>query len=341
MCAGVAGILTPVNEPPHVCVERILREAIEAGASDLYWIPDSTQTSVRRRCAGVQQTVASFPREHADQCVARIKVLAGLLTYRTKAAQDGAIRELPGVGEVDVRVSIMPTRSGERAALRFFRNEREPRRLDELGFHPDALASMQAMLKLPSGLVVLTGPTGSGKTTTIYAMVRELLEREQDPASIVTIEDPIECRIDSISQTAVSHESAWGYAAALRSALRQDVKTLVVGEMRDRDVVKVTIDAALSGHRVITTFHAGDIPSVYARLLHLGVEPFLVAAAISGVVSQRLVSRAGGRAPVAATLVPNDEWRDFVATSPRLSELRSRLRSIPGADLDQVMRSVK
>ena len=156
-----------------------------------------------------------------------------------------------------------------------------------------------------------------------------------DPPSIITLEDPIECEIDNITQTAVSADSEWNYAAALRAALRQDVKTLVVGEMRDREVVKVTLDAALSGHRVITTYHAGDIPSVYARMLHQGFEPFLVASAITGVVTQRLVPRptGHGRMPVAGVLVPNDEWREVVAANPGLSALRKKAKEFPYADL--------
>jgi type II secretory ATPase GspE/PulE/Tfp pilus assembly ATPase PilB-like protein len=240
-------------------------------------------------------------------------------------------------------VSVMPTRHGERASVRVLRNENDPQHLKDLQFSKDAVKSLDLMLEKPTGMIVLTGPTGSGKTTTIYALIRELLKKHQDPASIITIEDPIECEIEGISQTQVGKDANWGYASALRAALRQDVKTLMVGEMRDKEVVKVTLDAALTGHRIITTYHAGDIPSVYARILHQGFEPFLVASAITGVVSQRLVCRADGkgRIPVAAVLTPNDEWRDFITSAPGLTDLRKKIRRFPEADLAEVARKMQ
>jgi type II secretory ATPase GspE/PulE/Tfp pilus assembly ATPase PilB-like protein len=266
-----------------------------------------------------------------------LKVLAGLLTYRTTVAQDGAIQG-PEEDGAEIRVSVMPTNHGERVALRMLGRHSAPRRIETLNLPDSTVSLLKQMLAAPTGLLVLTGPTGSGKTTTIYAMIRELLRQQQDPASIITIEDPIECELPGISQTAVSEARQWGYAHALRAAMRQDVKTIVVGEMRDREVVKVTLDAALSGHRVITTYHAGDIPSVYARLLHQGFEPFLIAAAVTGVVTQRLVPAINGqgRLPVMAALIPNDEWRDFVASNPGLTQLRRQVRQYPEADLSQV-----
>lgn len=323
------------TEEPQDFVERMLAEAIEKGASDVYWLPSASHLNVRLRRDGIQENIAEVPREYGEQCVARIKVLGGLLTYRTKAAQDGAIRDFSGRDGSEMRVSVMPSSHGERVSIRILQNERGPLYLQELGFSAKTTKALREMLDRPTGMIVLTGPTGSGKTTTIYALIRELLKRDQDPASIITIEDPIECEIDGITQTAVSDDSDWGYAAALRAALRQDVKTLIVGEMRDREVVKVTLDAALTGHRIITTYHAGDIPSVYARMLHQGFEPFLVASAITGVVNQRLVSRADskGRIPVVATLAPSAGWRDFVTANPGLGEFRRRIAEFPDGDL--------
>jgi type II secretory ATPase GspE/PulE/Tfp pilus assembly ATPase PilB-like protein len=207
-------------------------------------------------------------------------------------------------------------------------------RLEELGFPEPAERLLRSILTRPSGLLVLTGPTGSGKTTTIYALVRELQKMQNDPATIITLEDPIEQVIDGITQTTVSREGEWTYELALRAALRQDVKTIVIGEMRDRGVVQTTLDAALTGHRVITTYHAGDIPSVYARLLHQGFEPFLVASAITGVVTQRLMPLAtgAGLAPVIGVLEPDNAWRDLVMANPGLSALRKAVRGYPTAD---------
>ena len=329
---------TSNKEAPQDFVNRMLVEAIEKGASDVYWLPSASRMNVRLRRDGIQENIAEVERGYGEQCVARIKVLSGLLTYRTQTAQDGAIRDLAGTRGSEMRVSVMPSSHGERASIRILQNEKGPLYLSDLGFSPGANKALQEMLDRPAGMIVLTGPTGSGKTTTIYALVRELLKRDQDPASIITIEDPIECEIDGITQTAVSDDSDWGYAAALRAALRQDVKTLIVGEMRDKEVVKVTLDAALTGHRVITTYHAGDIPSVYARMLHQGFEPFLVASAITGVVNQRLVASADsrGRIPVVATLTPSAAWRDFVASNPGLSEFRKKITEFPSGDLSAV-----
>jgi len=321
-------------EEPQDFVERTLKQAVAEGASDVYWIPGADALNVRVRVDGEQRDVASVPREYGAMCVARMKVLAGLLTYRTRVSQDGVIRDLGSSG-AELRVAVMPTDHGERVSVRVLQGGAALRDLEELGFSEEVVRALRTMLAQPSGMIALTGPTGCGKTTTIYAMVRELLRTRQDPASIITIEDPIEARIPTISQVSVAGAPGWGYAAALRAALRQDVKTIVVGEMRDREVVSVTLDAALTGHRVITTYHAGDIPSVYARMLHQGFEPFLVASAVTGVVTQRLRRRhdGAGRVPVAAALVPNDEWRDFIAHHPGLTDIRRRIRDFPLAML--------
>jgi len=326
------------KEKPEEFVDHVLREAVDRGASDVYWLPAAAQVDIRFRIDGKQESVAEVPREYGEICITRIKVLAGLLTYRTKVSQDGVIRNIGGGSYSEMRVSVMPTSHGERISVRILQNKKGPKLLDELGFDAEVLNLLRTMLDKPTGMIVLTGPTGSGKTTTIYAMLAELLKKHQDPASIITIEDPIECEINGISQTLVSKDAGWDYASALRSALRQDVKTIVVGEMRDKEVVKVTLDAALTGHRVITTYHAGDIPSVYARMLHQGFEPFLISSAITGVVTQRLVSRADGkgRVPVISALAPSDRWRDFITSNPNLSDLRKKIKDFPLADLSQV-----
>jgi type II secretory ATPase GspE/PulE/Tfp pilus assembly ATPase PilB-like protein len=317
---------------PPAFVDRVLDEADRLGASDIYWLPEADAVAVRIRVHGAQREVARLPREFGETCVTRIKVLAGLLTYRKLVAQDGAIHRPP---HAEIRVSLIPTSHGERAALRLLPGARRQPALDELGFPPDITRLLRQMLDAPTGLIVLTGPTGSGKTTTIYALIQEILRRQQDPASILTLEDPIERVLDGVSQTAVAVDREWDYTAALRAALRQDVKTIVVGEMRDRAIVGLTLDAALTGHRVITTYHAGDIPSVYARMLHQGFEPFLIASALTGVVTQRLVPRTDGRGsyPIIAAIAPDDEWRDFVISNPGLAALRREIRRHPQADL--------
>jgi len=325
-------------EPPKI-VDRILNEAVALHASDIYWLPEGDIYSVRCKINGEQKVLYSISSETGVQCTSRIKVMAQLLTYRNQISQDGVIKDDAGFGNVEFRVAVMPTVNGERITVRILDKAMTPQYLDELHFAPEVVSQLQTMLSKNSGMIVLTGPTGCGKTTTIYALVRELLKNNQDPASIISIEDPVECRIPGISQVSLSKAGEeWNYPLALRAALRQDVKTLVIGEMRDREVVKVALDAALTGHRVITTFHAGDIPSVYARILHQGFEPFLVASAITGIVSQRLLKSKLGetRIPLAALLVPDDAWKDFIIANPALSELRKKIKEYPMAHLQNV-----
>ncbi len=328
----------PDYEVPKYC-DDLLRQAVRLGASDIYLLPGSAETEFRCRVNGLQRDLARVPAEFGVQCAARFKVMAGMLSYRTQIAQDGAIRQLAELGNVEFRVASMPTLTGERLTIRLFDRNLGHQSLDELGFQPGVADSLREILRRPSGLIILTGPTGCGKTTTIYAMLRELLAWEQDPSSIITIEDPVECEIPGISQISLPRgDNEWNYSTAFRAALRHDVKTLVIGEMRDREIVKVALDAALTGHRIITTYHAGDIPAVFSRLLHQGFEPFLVAAALSGVVAQLLARTAGGegRVPVAATLKMDDAWRDFLATAPDPAAIRARVAQTLGGDLDGI-----
>ncbi|OGV78237.1 MAG: hypothetical protein A3K19_04780 [Lentisphaerae bacterium RIFOXYB12_FULL_65_16] len=324
------------NKPPHEFVDAILRDALSRGASDIYWLPRKASVAIRFKTDGHQDDVGTVPHDYGTQCIARLKVLAGLLTYRSSVAQDGAIHGVAGYPDAELRAASLPTHHGERITLRILHQQASSLSLDGLGFEDAVLHALRELLARPTGMLILTGPTGSGKTTTIYAMIHELLQGGHDPATLITIEDPIERAIEHISQVQVTRAGEdWGYPEALRAALRHDVKTLVIGEMRDKDIVRVALDAALTGHRVITTFHAGDIPAVYGRLLHLGFEPFLIAAAVAGVVSQRLVQRRDGtgQVPVAALLRATDEWRDVITANPGLADLRRRVAAIPGADL--------
>ncbi|MCK5803009.1 MAG: Flp pilus assembly complex ATPase component TadA [Lentisphaeria bacterium] len=328
-------ITKPDMDPPEF-VECLLREALEANASDIYVLPGRGDVRFRSKGPEGEGELAVVPLEYGLQCVARIKVLAGMLTYRTSVAQDGAVHGFAGACGRELRVATLPSLNGERMTIRALKQGGAQNLLDDLGFAESAVQRLHALLRRRTGLLVFTGPTGSGKTTTIYAIVRELLRGGHNPAEIITIEDPVECEISGITQIQIRrNDEDWSYVHALRAALRHDVKTLVIGEMRDREVVRVALDAALTGHRVITTYHAGDIPSVYARMLHQGFEPFLVAAAVTGVVSQRLVHTDGGRhsVPIAAVLEADDPWREMIMERPPLSEIRKRLRGIPGADL--------
>lgn len=336
-------------EPPEI-VEQIIADALSQSASDIYILPQKEFFSIRFRINGVQSEYAELPSDLGIQCISRIKVLAGMLTYRSKIAQDGVIRKTeqhnPDISvpqDAELRVAVMPTSTGERITIRILNRQQENLLLENLSLAENVQKCLKNMLKRPDGMIILTGPTGSGKTTTIYAMIRELLRDQQDPASIISIEDPVECEIKGISQVSVTRsDEDWGYPQALKASLRQDVKTLIIGEMRDKEIVRVALDASLTGHRVITTFHAGDIPAVYTRMLHHGFEPFLVASAITGIVSQRLVRRkdGDGRIPVVACLQPADEWRELIMDNPGLCELRDYLKNFPEADINSVARKM-
>lgn len=324
---------------PHEIVDVILTEAVALGASDVYWLPENDNCKICCRVNGTQKFLHQVDSVTGQQCVSRLKVMANLLTYRNQVAQDGVIKDGDKFHNVEFRVAAMPTVDGERITLRVLDKSQNPQFLDELNFTLEITEQLKVMLARPSGMIVLTGPTGCGKTTTIYAMVRELIKNKQDPASIISIEDPVESRIPGISQVSLSKtDEQWNYAQALRAALRQDVKTLIIGEMRDTEIIKVALDAALTGHRVITTFHAGDIPAVYARILHHGFEPFLVASALTGIVSQRLLKAKDieQQIPLAALLVPDDDWRDFIIDNPALSEIRKYITRYPQAHLQDV-----
>ena len=323
----------PNDDDVPAFVRGILDAALAAGASDIYWLPREEKVEVRFRVNGQQVPHCAIAGEIGRQCLTHVKVLAKLLTYRTQIAQDGVIR----MDRVELRVATMPTLFGERITIRVLNMGQTPTQLSELRFEPACLDRMRALLRKPTGLLLLTGPTGSGKTTTIYAMIRELIGNHQDPASIISLEDPVESVIPGISQASVGRQNEqddWGYEAGLRAALRHDVKTLVVGELRDASVAKIALDAALTGHRVISTYHAGCIASVFARLLHQGFEPFLVAAAISGVVAQRLARSADGQVqPIIAILESSDSWREFICSSPSLEQIRVRAANESLGDL--------
>ncbi len=324
-------------------VDSILIDAAQKNASDIYWLPGKDFIEIRYRINGIQQNFDKIECEFGEQCLSRIKVLAGLLTYRSQIAQDGAIRNVEGVQNVEFRAAVMPTVHGERISIRVLDGNKQTLMLNDLGFQTDMLSEIKRLLAKSSGMIILTGPTGCGKTTSIYAMIRELLQLKQDPASIISIEDPVECEIEGISQINLNRSNEeWNYAVALKAALRQDIKTLVIGELRDREVMNIALDAALTGHRVITTFHAGDIASVYGRILHQGFEPFMVAAAINGVISQRLVMNCAEdkRIPVAAIFEPDDSWRDFITDNPGLSGLREKLCKQKGSDLKSVLKDL-
>ncbi|MBX6314283.1 MAG: type II/IV secretion system protein, partial [Isosphaeraceae bacterium] len=272
-------------------VEALLAEARRAGASDVHLQPTADGLELRWRIDGVLQPVALWPAAIAAKVVARLKVLAGLLTYRTDVPQEGRLRGAPG--EVEMRVSTVPTLHGEKAVIRLFAGAgaRSYSRLDDLGLPDEIREALRRLLGETSGAILLTGPAGSGKTTTIYACLHELAEATQGRRSLVSLEDPIEMAVPGVSQSQVNPAAGFDLETGLRSLLRQDPEVIAVGEIRDRPTAEVAFQASLTGHLVLTTFHAGSAAGAVGRLLDMGIEPYVLRSGLLAVVGQRLVRR--------------------------------------------------
>jgi general secretion pathway protein E len=269
-------------------VDLILAEADRLGVSDVHFEPTARELEVRFRVDGVLQPAATLPRALAPNVIARLKVMAELLTYRVDIPQEGGIRPTDGA-PAERRVSTFPTVHGEKAVVRVFNPAAGLLELDQLGLAPDVLATLEGLLWGRSGAVLLTGPSGSGKTTTIYACLRRLVA--EGGRHIVTIEDPVERIIEGVSQSQARPGTEFDFARGLRSLLRQDPEAIMVGEIRDRETAAVAIEAALTGHLVFSTLHAGSACGVVGRLLEMGVEPYLLTSGVRGILNQRLLRR--------------------------------------------------
>jgi general secretion pathway protein E len=278
-------------ERARALVEAVLTEAARRSASDVHFEPTHRALEVRYRTDGVLQHVATLRRELAPNLVARLKVLADLLTYRLDIPQEGRLRQALTQFGVDMRISTFPTIHGEKAAVRLFDPTGRTLDLDQLRL-PEALRrDLTAMLRERSGAILLTGPSGSGKTTTIYACLRHLVRAGDGGQHIVTIEDPVEQVIVGVSQSQARPGSEFDFARGLRSLLRQDPEVIMIGEVRDAETAAIAVEAALTGHLVFSTLHAGSACGVVSRLLDMGVEPYLLTSGLKGILNQRLVRR--------------------------------------------------
>ncbi len=286
----VLGRLDPAS-PKYASdvVDRLLSGAKGVGASDVHLQPGVDGLEIRWRVDGVLQPVAMLPARLAPNVVARLKVLAELLTYRTDLPQEGRIRT--SAAEVEVRISTFPTLHGERAAVRLFAGPGRFLRLGDLGLPEDVATALSSSLDETSGAVILSGPAGSGKTTTIYACLRELIARSRGERSLASLEDPIESAIAGVSQSQVNEASGLTLETGLRALLRQDPEVIAIGEIRDRTTAEIALQAALTGHLTLTTLHAGSACEVVGRLLDMGLEPYAIRSGLRAVVAQRLVRR--------------------------------------------------
>jgi len=267
-------------------VNSLIASAIEQRASDIHIEASERETIVRFRVDGALRQQDNRPIEFHPAIVSRIKVLSGLDISLHHVPQDGRIK-LPGAaGDIDLRVSVLPTYWGEKVVCRLLDNRRATQSLDALGFEPGQRDEFLRMVRSPYGLILVTGPTGSGKSTTLYAALNAVRDPE---VNVVTVEDPVEYQIGGINQVQVAPKRGLTFASALRSILRQDPDVILVGEVRDQETGVLAAEAALTGHLVLTSLHTNDAPSSITRLLELGVEPYLIAPSLIGVISQRLV----------------------------------------------------
>ncbi len=267
-------------------VELLILQAMKEGASDIHIEPGEGVLRTRVRVDGVLQEINGPPAYLHAAVLSRIKVLANLDIAEKRKPQDGRFRLRVEQKELDLRVSTLPTQFGEKVVLRLLDRAAVTLGLEQLGCAPSTKDQVHALIRAPYGIVLVTGPTGSGKTTTLYAALHLLNSVEKN---ILTIEDPIEYQLAGINQVQVNPKADVTFATALRSFLRQDPNIIMVGEVRDKETAEIAIQAALTGHLVLSTLHTNDAPGALARLLDMGIEPFLIASSVVGVIAQRLV----------------------------------------------------
>jgi type IV pilus assembly protein PilB len=287
---GLDQLSSDVEAPIVKLVNGILLRAANMGVSDIHVEPYEKKFRVRYRLDGILNTVMGLPLKIRNAIISRIKIMASLDIAERRLPQDGRIKLRMGKNKVmDFRVSVLPTLFGEKIVLRLLDKSNLQLDMTKLGFDEDQLIDFKEALGRPFGMVLVTGPTGSGKTTTLYSALSEL---NTDTENLMTAEDPVEFNLMGINQVQMKDEIGLNFAAALRSFLRQDPDIIMVGETRDYETAEIGVKAALTGHLVLTTLHTNDAPSTINRMLNMGVEPFLVSSAVILIVAQRLVRRA-------------------------------------------------
>jgi len=279
-----------------LAVQQLLDHAVVSRASDIHLEPTAVGYELRTRVDGLLVTQSQLPLAEGRSYVTRLMVLAQLLTYRLDVPQEGRFRiALPSIeNEIDLRLAIMPTTHGLRAVVRLPADLTQPQTLDALGLPAQVLDLLRAFARTDSGMLLVSGPAGSGKTTTIYALL-EYLSQVNDGLSIISLEDPVERDLSGVTQIEIQPFGELTFDRVLRSVLRQDPQVLMIGEIRDMETASIAVQAALTGHRLIATMHAGYPGTAIARLLEMGIEPYQITSALFGVAALRLLRKADGQ----------------------------------------------
>ncbi len=330
------------SQPPVIkLVNVMLLDALRAQASDVHVESTLAGLRVRFRLDGVLQEISRITRQYQAAVISRIKIMAGLNIAERRLPQDGRARLRLADREVDLRVSTLPALHGESVVLRILDHAATARDLSDLGMPDDVRRHFEQIIRCSRGIVLVTGPTGSGKTTTLYGALTRV---NRPGVKIVTVEDPVEYQIDDVTQIPVDRKTGLAFASALRSILRHDPDVIMVGEMRDRETAEIAIQAALTGHLVFSTLHTNDAPSGITRLVNMGIEPYLIAATVHAIMAQRLVrvvcagckslagcescSRTGyrGRTGIYELLAMNEELRTLVVDRAPLDTIRAAAR---------------
>ena len=272
-------------------VNFLIADAVAAGASDIHIEPWESTLVVRMRLLGVLTELVHLPLDLMERIAGRIKVMANLISYQTDLPQEGHAPASPEFGSVELRISVFPTVRGEKIVVRLFDPKNRTFELAHLGFEEENLQELIRLLSRPGGLLLFTGPTGSGKTTAIYSSLHHVVEHSGPAVSVSTVEDPVEFNLPMVSQAQINPAKEFTYPRALRSLMRQDPQVIMIGEIRDAETAAIAVQAGLTGHLVISTIHTGTTAGIFARLVNMDIEPFLLASSIIGVIGLRLIRR--------------------------------------------------
>lgn len=272
-------------------VDCVIIDAVRAGASDIHIEPWESSIAVRVRLSGVLNELVHLPSDLLPKVVGRLKIMSNLIGHETNLPQEGRANTFEEAGNVVLRISTFPTIRGEKVVIRIFDPKGRSFDLDTLGMEEDSLVTFKAMLQRPTGLILLTGPTGSGKTTAIYAALHHIIDRAGPSISVATVEDPVEFNLPLIAQSQCNPAREYTYPVALRSLMRQDPQVIMIGEIRDAETANIAVQAGLTGHLVMSTIHASSTAGVFARLINMGIEPFLLSSSIVGVLGVRLIRK--------------------------------------------------